>query len=67
MDEKSSVNTTSGSTATGDSIFVYESDGFIDAAGTFDVCDDRVEETGRQITISNTGRVNTNSSYSGCS
>lgn len=50
-----------------DTVFVYGADGFIDAAGTFDVCDDRAGETGRQIKISNTGRLRTDSSYIGCS
>jgi type IV fimbrial biogenesis protein FimT len=50
-----------------DTVFVYESDGFIDAAGTFDVCDDRTGETGKQITINAVGRPNTDTRYAGCS
>ena len=50
-----------------DTTFVYDSSGFIDATGTFDVCDDRTSETGRQITINVVGRPNTNSDYTGCS
>ena len=46
-----------------DSIFIYKADGFIDAAGTFDICDDRPAGPGRQITISITGRPNTNSGF----
>ena len=49
-----------------DTVFVYGSDGFIDAAGTFDVCDDRTGETGRQITINAVCRPNTESKYTGC-
>ncbi len=46
--------------------FNYDSEGFINAAGTFDVCDDRTGEVGRQISINNVGRPNTNSEYGGC-
>jgi type IV fimbrial biogenesis protein FimT len=49
-----------------DTIFVYGSDGFVDSAGTFDVCDDRTGETGRQITINAVGRPNTETRYTGC-
>lgn len=56
------TNTTINETAD-DSVFVYGSDGFIDGAGTFDVCDDRTGEAGKQVTISATGRPNTNSSF----
>ena len=45
------------------SVLVYGSNGFIDMAATINVCDDRTGERDRQITISNTGRPNTNSSY----
>lgn len=45
---------------------VYGSDGFINKASTFDVCDNRTGETGRQIKISATGRPNTNPIYTGC-
>jgi type IV fimbrial biogenesis protein FimT len=43
-----------------DTDFEYSQTGFIDAAGSFDICDDRTGETGRQITISATGRPHTN-------
>lgn len=46
-----------------DTDFVYQSTGFIDNPGTFNVCDDRTGETGRQITISVTGRPSTNSNF----
>lgn len=46
--------------------FTYGSDGFIDTAGTFSVCDDRDDETGRQISISLTGRPNLDAEYDGC-
>jgi type IV fimbrial biogenesis protein FimT len=49
-----------------DTVFVYGSDGFIDSTGTFDVCDARTGETGRQITINAVGRPNTESKYTGC-
>ena len=46
---------------TGDNTaFTYGADGFINDNGIFDVCDDRTGERGRQITLSATGRVNTN-------
>ncbi len=56
------TNTTMNETAN-DTSFVYGSDGFIDGAGTFDVCDDRTGEKGNQISLSSTGRPNTNSRY----
>jgi type IV fimbrial biogenesis protein FimT len=46
-----------------DTIFIYEADGFIDGGGTFNICDDRDGETGRQINISNVGRPNTDSGF----
>ena len=46
-----------------DSEFQYRPTGFIDNAGEFNVCDDRTGETGRQLTISVTGRPNINSGY----
>lgn len=46
-----------------DTDFVYQSTGFIDNAGTINVCDDRTGETGRQITITLTGRPSTNSEF----
>ncbi len=36
--------------------FIYDSDGFINASGTFAICDNRAGEMGRQISISATGR-----------
>ena len=33
---------------------------------TLDLCDNRVNETGRQISISATGRTNTDSNFAGC-
>lgn len=53
--------------ASSDSTFVYGSDGFIDSSGTFNICDGRTGETGRQVALSTTGRPNTNSKYTGCS
>ena len=43
--------------------FNYRPTGFIDSAGTFDVCDNRTAETGRQLVISITGRPNVNSEF----
>jgi type IV fimbrial biogenesis protein FimT len=42
--------------AGGATSFVYDSDGFINSAGTFTICDDRAGKPGRQIDISATGR-----------
>ena len=42
-----------------DTRFTYQGDGFIDSAGTFEICDDRDNERGKQITISATGRPST--------
>lgn len=55
-------NTTMNETSD-DSSFVYAADGFIDGTGTFEVCDDRTGERGREISISVTGRLNTDSTY----
>jgi type IV fimbrial biogenesis protein FimT len=49
--------------ASADTTFIYESDGFIDTAGTFTICDNRTGERGRQLSISLTGRPNTNSGF----
>jgi type IV fimbrial biogenesis protein FimT len=57
------TTTMTGSAAT----FFYRSSGFINASGTFSVCDDRTGETGRQISINTVGRPNTNSKFNGCS
>lgn len=40
--------------------FTYDSTGLISTRGTLNVCDDRTNETGRQITFTATGRINTN-------
>jgi len=49
-------------TVTGDdTTFIYGPDGFIDSAGTFTFCDDREGESGKQMTISATGRPSTGS------
>jgi type IV fimbrial biogenesis protein FimT len=53
-----------GDSSAGDTSFVYGSDGFIDKAATFDFCDDRTAETGRQVRVSITGRPNTDSGFS---
>jgi type IV fimbrial biogenesis protein FimT len=45
---------------------VYDSDGFSNTSAKFDICDSRTGETGRQVTISFTGRPDTNSDYTGC-
>ncbi len=50
-----------------DTTFVYGDNGFIDNRGTFDFCDDRTGETGRQVTINSVGRPSTNSNFTGCS
>jgi prepilin-type N-terminal cleavage/methylation domain-containing protein len=39
--------------------FTYNSSGQIDTRGILDICDDRTGETGRQITFTATGRINT--------
>ncbi|MEX2366492.1 MAG: GspH/FimT family pseudopilin, partial [Pseudohongiellaceae bacterium] len=47
----------------------YRPTGFLDialAGATFDICDDRTGETGRQITISATGRPSIENEYNGC-
>lgn len=44
----------------------YQSDGSADTHATFDICDDRTGETGREVTISFTGRPNTDSNFTGC-
>lgn len=44
--------------------FTYTSSGFITAAGSFTICDDRTR--GRQITINSVGRPHTNSKFNGC-
>ncbi len=46
-----------------DTAFTYGSDGFIDSGGTFNICDDRTGETGRQLDISATGRPSINSGF----
>jgi len=44
----------------------YTNDGFSDKSATFNICDDRTGETGRQVTLSFTGRPSTESDYTGC-
>ena len=46
-----------------DTTIVYEPTGFIDFPTSFDVCDDRTGETGRQISINMVGRPNTNRNF----
>ncbi len=44
--------------------YTYNSQGFINnPAGTFAICDDRTGETGREITLSTTGRPSTNNTF----
>lgn len=50
-------------TTAGQTTFIYKANGFINSAATFDLCDDRAGERGREITISVTGRPNTNSEF----
>lgn len=50
-------------TATSNS-FTYTPNGFISAAGNFNICDDRTR--GRQIVINPVGRPHTNSKFNGC-
>lgn len=47
--------------AGGVTTITYGSNGAASAADTFSVCDDRTNETGKQISIALTGRVATNS------
>ncbi|MEM7467461.1 MAG: GspH/FimT family pseudopilin [Pseudomonadota bacterium] len=54
---------------TGDNIvLIYDQTGSISPIGTFDVCDDRDGTTysGRQISMTTTGRAATDSEYNGC-
>lgn len=46
--------------------FIYGSDGFVNTPGDFEVCDSRPDETGKQLSISMTGRPDMNSKYTGC-
>ena len=41
----------------------YTATGFINAPATFNICDERTAETGRQVLINTVGRPNTNSIY----
>ncbi len=45
-------------TSTTTNQITYDSRGFVNMAETFSLCDDRDDETGRQITISASGRPN---------
>ena len=52
--------------ASSDTTFVYRPNGFIDAPGTFSICNSDgsvTGERGRQITINTVGRPSTNSSF----
>lgn len=42
----------------------YRATGFVTDPASFEICDDRESETGRQITISSTGRPSMDSSFS---
>jgi len=48
----------------GDTTLIYKPTGFIDNPAVFDVCDDRDDETGRQVSINMVGRPNTNRNFS---
>ncbi|MEQ8290325.1 MAG: GspH/FimT family pseudopilin [Gammaproteobacteria bacterium] len=48
--------TTANETTLDKTVISYAGDGFIQSNGTIEICDDRVGETGRRITISATGR-----------
>ena len=59
-------NLSCGAAITGSATSVtYGSDGFLTSGSTetFDVCDDRTAETGRELSISITGRPNMNSEF----
>lgn len=55
--------TTLNETMTNDTSITYTSDGFIDAVGRFEICDERVNEWGKLIMISATGRPGMTSAY----
>ena len=55
------IGTLTVTTTADDTLFIYGPDGFIDSAGTFTLCDDRAGETGKQMSISVTGRPSTDS------
>lgn len=46
-----------------DTTFVYKPTGFIDNPATFNICDDRTGENGRQVSINMVGRPNTNRNF----
>ncbi len=46
--------------------FVFDSRGAVGNTGTLDICDDRDDEVGRQISIGATGRLETNAAFDGC-
>lgn len=50
----------------GPSAFSYDATGAVDNQPTLTVCDDRPAETGRQISVTATGRVETNRAFGGC-
>lgn len=49
----------------GVSTFVYDSRGAVDNTDTLELCDDRTGETGRQISVTSTGRIEINRAF-GC-
>ncbi len=51
---------------TGNGDFTYDSSGYTNESGTFDICDDRTGETGKQVTINDLGRPSTDTKYTGC-
>lgn len=53
-------------TSDGASAFTYDSTGAVDVQPVITVCDTRPNETGRQITVSATGRVETDRAFPGC-
>lgn len=49
-------------------VLTYNLNGSVSPLGTFDICDDRdgTKYTGRQITLTTTGRASTDTSYTSC-
>jgi type IV fimbrial biogenesis protein FimT len=62
-----SCATTTFDETTGKATFTYDSSGYTNSSGIFDICDDRTGETGKQITINDLGRPSTDTKYTGCS
>jgi len=50
----------------GKAALTYDVSGFTNESANFNVCDDRDNETGKQVNINNLGRPSTNSKYTGC-